>query len=324
MAVPQRLPEQAEGLAFGPVPSRRLGRSLGVNTIPPKVCSYGCIYCQVGVTDTKQMERRPFFAPQQIADAAAARLEEVRARGEAVDYLTIVPDGEPTLDVRLGESIGLLRRLGVPVAVISNGSLLWDADTRADLAEADWVSVKMDAATEEVWRRVNHPHPGLALDRVLAGIARFTAEFDGILCTETMLVSRVNDSAASVGAVADILGGMPIDVAYLAVPTRPPAMPGVRAARPPALNRAYQIFSDRLAHVEYLVGFEGEFFSTTDDVVRDLLATSAVHPLRESAVAAMLASASAPWRIVNELVSAHQLRRVSYGGEQYYLRAYDS
>ena len=110
-------------LVFGPVPSRRLGRSLGINNIPPKACSYSCIYCQVGPTRAAEIIPRVFYAPQRIRREVEARLAQVRERGEAVDYLTFVPDGEPTLDVNLGETIGLLRPLDVPIAVISNASV---------------------------------------------------------------------------------------------------------------------------------------------------------------------------------------------------------
>lgn len=102
-------------IAFGPVPSRRLGRSLGINNIPPKHCSYACVYCQVGPTPAQEITPRPFYPPEEILRQVRGRVEAVRARGEAVDYLTFVPDGEPTLDSRLGESIDALRELGLPI-----------------------------------------------------------------------------------------------------------------------------------------------------------------------------------------------------------------
>lgn len=128
---------------FGPVPSRRLGRSLGVNNIPFKHCSYSCIYCQLGWTDKLTIERRKFFDRQLIFEEVRRRLEET---GE-VDYITFVPDGEPTLDVNLGSEIELLKGLG-RVAVITNSSLLFREDVRADLLKADLVSLKIDAAEE--------------------------------------------------------------------------------------------------------------------------------------------------------------------------------
>jgi wyosine [tRNA(Phe)-imidazoG37] synthetase (radical SAM superfamily) len=120
-------------LTFGPVPSRRLGRSLGINNIPPKSCTYSCVYCQVGPTPRTEVLPRAFYAPTQIVQEVKAHLARLRERGERVDYLTFVPDGEPTLDSRLGETIDRLRPLGIPIAVISNGSLL----SREDVRERD-------------------------------------------------------------------------------------------------------------------------------------------------------------------------------------------
>jgi wyosine [tRNA(Phe)-imidazoG37] synthetase (radical SAM superfamily) len=116
---------------------------------------------------------RCFYPPERIAEAVAGRLKRLRDRGESVDYLTFVPDGEPTLDAGLGEAIDLLRPFDIPVAVISNASLLWREEVRANLGRADWVSVKVDAADEAIWRRINRPDPGLALDVVLDGIGGY-------------------------------------------------------------------------------------------------------------------------------------------------------
>jgi len=170
-------------LAFGPVPSRRLGRSLGINNVPPKVCSYGCVYCQVGATPSPQLEPRTVYPPERLVRAVARHVEAVRVRGEAIDHLALVPDGEPTLDANLGLEIDLLRRLGIPIAVISNGSLAWRPEVRAALRAADWASVKVDAVDERVWRRVNRPPSDLALSTVLDGIRALAARFPGDLAS---------------------------------------------------------------------------------------------------------------------------------------------
>lgn len=307
-------------IAFGPVPSRRLGQSLGINNIPPKHCSYSCVYCQVGPTTRPEAERREFLDPGELAAAVRRKVEQCRAAGQAVDYLTFVPDGEPTLDLRLGDELRALRSAGIPRAVISNGSLLHRPDVRADLAAADLVSVKVDAADEETWKRVNRPHPGLRLEEVLQGAREFADSFPGELLTETMLASGVNDSAAAIGRVAEVVAGLAPARAYLAVPTRPPAEPSVRPPEPEALVRAHQIFAERLPTVELLADPEEGEFGRTGDPAEDLLAILAVHPMPEARARRYLADAGATPSLLERLIRRRLVRRVDYRGDVYLLR----
>ncbi|MEM3678045.1 MAG: radical SAM protein, partial [Candidatus Bathyarchaeia archaeon] len=142
---------------FGPIPSRRLGRSLGVNNVPPKTCSYSCIYCQLGRTIKPVISRRAFYSPDKILEDAVRRVDEAGLRSERIDYITFVPDGEPTLDANIGREISLLKQMGIPIAVLSNASLLWREDVAEDLLEADLVSLKVDASDGPLWRRINRP-----------------------------------------------------------------------------------------------------------------------------------------------------------------------
>ena len=128
-------------LTFGPVPSRRLGRSLGINNIPPKVCTYSCVYCQLGSTIKMRIKRQNFFKPSEIQKEIKKKIEKVHEVGENIDYLTFVPDGEPTLDINLSREIDLLKPLGIKIAVITNASLIWREDVRNELIKADWVSL---------------------------------------------------------------------------------------------------------------------------------------------------------------------------------------
>jgi wyosine [tRNA(Phe)-imidazoG37] synthetase (radical SAM superfamily) len=187
-------------LAFGPVPSRRLGRSLGINNIPPKRCTYSCVYCQLGHTVRLQVDREPFYRPERILDQVRDRVESVREKGERVDYITFVPQGEPTLEVNLGREIEALKPLGIKVAVISNGSLVWKEDVREALQNADWVSLKVDTVGEETWRRVNRPHGRLELKAILEGMLSFARDYDGALATETMLVQASTTERAPPGS----------------------------------------------------------------------------------------------------------------------------
>jgi len=190
---------------FGPVPSRRLGQSVGIGNVPPKTCSYSCVYCQVGPTPATEIEPRSFWSPGTVVEAVRSHVGKLRARNERVDYLTFVPDGEPTLDRDLGAEIDGLRSLDIPIAVISNSSLAWRADARAALGKADWVSLKVDAADEATWRKVNRPQASLTFATVLEGMLQFAAEFHGELATETMLIRGVNDTDAAIDAAAGLV-----------------------------------------------------------------------------------------------------------------------
>ncbi len=312
-------------IAFGPVPSRRLGRSLGINHIPPKSCTYSCAYCQVGPTTHAAVEPRAFHTSGAILDAVRAHLGSLKTSGEAGEetcYLTFVPDGEPTLDVNLGAHLDALRGLGLPTAVITNGSLLDRADVRARLATADFVSVKVDAVSEDAWRRVNRPHPALDLPRILQGQERFAASYPGRLVTETMLVAGENDDPLELRRIASHLSRLAPSVAYVAIPTRPGADPRARPADEAAVVRAVICFGIHVDRVELLTSFEGVDVGATGDAERDLLATAAVHPLREDQVQALLDRDGAEWSLVEDLVAQGRIRCVEHEDHRFYLRRF--
>jgi wyosine [tRNA(Phe)-imidazoG37] synthetase (radical SAM superfamily) len=307
-------------IAFGPVPSRRLGQSLGINNVTSKACSYTCVYCQVGPTTQKIIEPQAFFSPAQVHAAVAARVARLRDDGQAIDFLSFVPDGEPTLDIALGESIDALRDLEIPIAVITNGTLLWREDVRARVGRADLVSVKVDSVHEDAWRQIDLPHRDLSLDRILDGIRRFAADYAGTLITDTMLIAGVNDDPASLTDTADFLAGIAPHTAYLAVPTRPTTVAKAHGTDEAGLIRAHQIFAARLSAVELLTGHELGEFAHTGDARSDLLAVTAVHPMREDAVRRLLERDHAGWELVQGLLDAGMLRSTLYEGERFYLR----
>jgi wyosine [tRNA(Phe)-imidazoG37] synthetase (radical SAM superfamily) len=308
--------------SYGPVPSRRLGRSLGINNIPAKVCSYSCVYCQVGRTTQLEVDRRLLYAPEKIFRDVKLRVAKAERAAERVDYLTFVPDGEPTLDAGLGKAIAFLKPLNIPIGVITNSSLIWREDVRAELETADWVSLKIDAVTESIWRKINRPHPALRLATILEGSLKFAETFTGKLATETLLVSGLNDGDGCARATAGFLAELQPDVAYLAIPTRPPAEKWVRRPDEAALNRIYQIFAQKTRRVEYLIGYEGDAFAYTGDIEKDLLSITAVHPMRKEAVEALLSRAGAPWEAVERLVAQGDLRETKYNGHCFYLRRF--
>jgi len=308
-------------IAFGPIPSRRLGRSLGINNIPPKVCTYSCVYCQLGRTMDMQAKPRSFYEPQDIVKDVRDKVEKAKHAGETIDYLTFVPDGEPTLDVNLGQESEALKPLGIRVAVITNASLLWREEVRERVLKADWVSVKVDSVSPDIWRRVNRPHRSLDLGEVLDGVRAFAASFSGQLTTETMLVEGLNDSESDAQQVADFLGTLHPKTAYVSIPTRPPAEKWAAAVAEEAINRFYQVVRTRLESVEYLIDYEGNAFAFTGDVEEDLLSITAVHPMREEAVKKFLARAGAGWPVVGSLLTEGKLKVTEYEGNRYFMRS---
>ena len=308
--------------AFGPVPSRRLGRSLGINNIPPKTCSYSCVYCQLGRTSQLIANRQAFYKPKEIFKKVKRKVDEAISRNENIDYLTFVPDGEPTLDINLGKEISLLRQIGIPIAVLTNASLLWREDVREDLLKANLVSLKVDAVNQALWMKINRPHKSLSLDKILDGIIDFAEAFRGTIISETMLIDGIeyDDELRKIAVFLGELAGL--EKAYIAVPTRPPTEKWVRPAKEETLNLAYQIFSERLGdeRVEYLIGYEGNAFAFTGNVKEDLLAITAVHPMRKEAVEEFLKKANAEWRVVEELLHENLLVELEYEGKLYYMR----
>ena len=308
--------------AFGPVPSRRLGRSLGINNIPPKTCSYSCVYCQLGKTGNIIVDRQAFYKPADILKEVRRKVNEATVRNERIDYLTFVSDGEPTIDINIGKEISILKKMGTPIAVMTNASLLWLKDVKQDLLKADYVSLKVDAVSEDLWRRINRPHKDLRLNTVLKGIREFAEEFKGTFVSETMLIDGIN-YGNELERIAEFLTELEkLNKAYIAIPTRPPAEKWVKPAKEDAVNVAFQVFSEKLGadRVEYLIGYEGNAFAFTGNVEEDLLSITAVHPMRDEAVKEFLRKANAGWQIIEKLLAADKLVELEYEGNRYYIR----
>jgi wyosine [tRNA(Phe)-imidazoG37] synthetase (radical SAM superfamily) len=307
-------------IAFGPIPSRRLGRSLGINNIPPKICSYSCVYCQLGRTLKLQTARQVFYSPEEIFQAIDEKTKGARRKKERVDFLTFVSDGEPTLDLSLGQEIEQLKTFGCRIAVISNSSLIWDKDVRTDLNRADWVSLKIDALSEEIWRKINRPHKALRLEKILEGIKAFARDFVGFLATETMLIQGLNDALEELEKIAEFIRALGVKKSYILIPTRPPAEGWVRPASEKFVTAAYELFQRKAISIEYLIGYEGDAFAFTGNAEEDLLSITSVHPMREEAVRAFLEKARADWDVVRRLIQEDQLIEVEYENKKFYLR----
>jgi wyosine [tRNA(Phe)-imidazoG37] synthetase (radical SAM superfamily) len=307
-------------IAFGPVPSRRLGRSLGINNIPPKQCSYSCVYCQVGRTMNMTHKRKEYYKPEDVFGDVQDLVVKVKKRGEKIDYFTFVPDGEPTLDINLGSAIDLLKLLDYSVAVITNGSLITDDDVQNDLKKADYVSLKVDATDNKVWKEINRPHKSLNLEDILECMIQFATVYNGTLTTETMLVDGLNTSPVLIKNVAVFISQLNPTTAYVAIPTRPAAEKTVRIPGETAINDAFQIFKEKIDHVEYLIDYEGDDVGYSGEIERDLLSIASVHPLKFESVKKLLEKADASWSVVEHLLAQEKLREVEYAGAKFYIR----
>jgi wyosine [tRNA(Phe)-imidazoG37] synthetase (radical SAM superfamily) len=306
--------------AFGPVPSRRLGQSLGINNIPAKACSYGCTYCQLGRTNMMQIRRQLFYDPEEVVDVVRAKVDSLRARGESIDYLSFVPDGEATLDINLGREIDMLRFLDIDIAVITNASLIDDPDVQHELARADLVSVKVDALSDRAWRAVDRPHGKLILASILEGVEHFAKLYQGRLLTETLLVDGANDSEEEVAAVAEFVAGLDADFSYICIPTRPPTESWAQAPDEDSINRAFQIFTKHVNNVECLLGMETGAFGSTGNIETDILGITAVHPMRRAAVGEMLERAGEDWAIIDKMVADEKIVELTHNGDRFYFR----
>ncbi len=211
---------------YGPVPSRRLGLSLGVDIVPPKVCTLDCVYCQLGRTTRKSATRADFVD----LDAVLAELKEKVDGGLKADYITIGGSGEPTLNVRLGDLIDRIRSItDIPVAILTNGTLLYRADVRADCAKADVVMPTLDAADASVFEAVNRPSRDITIEKLVSGLRQFRQEFPGEIWLEVFLVADVNTERRQIEKIKGLIAEIRPDKVHLNTAVRPPAEPDVRA-----------------------------------------------------------------------------------------------
>ena len=306
---------------FGPIPSRRLGQSLGINNIPPKVCTYSCAYCQMGRTKKMQHERVEFYTPEALFEETREKIQQIKKSGESIDFITFVSDGEPTLDINLGKEIKLLKSFGIKIAIITNASLLWMEDVRQDLIDADLVSIKIDSIEEEVWRKIDRPHGHLNIAKITEGIQEFIKVFKGTLVTETMLVDGINDNPSSIEKTAEFISKLKPTKVYILVPTRPPGEAWVRQPKKVTLEKACQIFRDKITSpVLCMADDEENKFYLDKNIAEDLLSITSVHPMKEDVIRQLLNDKNHEWSIVQNMIDDNLLEEVVFEGVKYYKR----
>jgi len=236
---------------FGPVPSRRLGVSLGIDPIPKKVCSLDCVYCEVDKTSMKTLERAEYISAGDIL----AELRDYLSHDHVpLDFITFSGSGEPTLNSKLGYIIRQIKKMtDTPIAVITNGTLLWQPDIREELLPADLVMPSLDAASEEIFTKVNHPAKGLSAKIVLEGLVKFRRDYSGPIWLEILIVKNVNDKEDEYYRLAEAVKKINPDRVQLNT-----------VVRPPGFGRAQAVTKEELQKLQQIIGPKAEIIANFD------------------------------------------------------------
>jgi wyosine [tRNA(Phe)-imidazoG37] synthetase (radical SAM superfamily) len=271
---------------FGPVPSRRLGKSLGVDTIPLKTCNWNCVYCQLGRTRPLVNERREYIPSQEIL-AEVRQALNIHAPGE-IDWITFVGSGEPTMHTGIGWLIRQVKKVAnLPVAVITNGALLHLPEIRGELAAADAVLPSLDAGNARLYRQINRSHPAITFEKLQQGLITFRQMYPGKLWLEVMLVRGLNDTEAALQEIATALRRIRPDEVHLNCPTRPPVETWVQPPDEEGLMRAIAILGDSARIVRPATGsFD---LRGCGSVVEAIIAIISRHPMSQDELEQTLA-----------------------------------
>jgi len=304
---------------FGPVSSKRLGQSLGVDLLPSKSCTWNCIYCQLGRTKEFVTERQEFFPKEEIL---AEILETVNS-GKPIDWITFVGSGETTLYKGLGWLIAEVKNAtSIPVAVITNGSLLSLPEVRAELLDADTVLPSLNAGSAELFERIDRPAPGFTFERHVEGLRLFRQEYAGKLWVEVMLIKGVNDSEEALRDLVAVLSDIKPDMIHLVLPTRPTPEGYAPVPDEDRIRRAVFMLS-AAAPVNHPA--KGEMtLGSADNLLETVSGIAARHPLQERELQAALEklfeedSAKAEQSMA-ELFSSGRFEKVNQGGELYWI-----
>ncbi len=264
---------------YGPVPSRRLGQSLGIDPVPLKTCNWNCVYCQLGRTKPFVTERQYFFENEEILSQVRAALDSHKP-GE-IDWVTFVGSGETSLHAGLGEMVREVQSMtDLPVAVITNGSLLYLPEVREELVTADAVLPSLDAGNAALYRKINRPHRELTFERLVNGLKAFRKIYENQLWIEVMLVQGMNDGERELEEIATLLGQIKPDEVHIVKPDRPPVETWVTPPDDEALMRARAILGKVAKIIHPALGsFD---FSSEENLVDAIVSIITRHPMRET------------------------------------------
>ncbi|MBP87739.1 MAG: radical SAM protein [Planctomycetaceae bacterium] len=302
---------------FGPVPSRRLGRSLGIDPIPLKTCNWNCIYCQLGRTSPPANDRRDYFSPEAIITEVNAALAS-HEPGQ-IDWLTFAGSGEPTLHASLGWMIRELKACTeIPIAVITNGSLLYLPEVRRHLLPADAVMPTLDAGSERLYRRIDRPVAELTFGRLVEGMIALRNEFEGKLWIEVMLIKGLNDSVAALEDIASVIRRIRPDDVHINLPVRPPTEASVEVPDDETLARAQAILGE-VAHIVAPADVQIDL-GDEDDLADSVMEIVKRHPMSEEGLvrALSLRSAREVAAALAQLTASGRARVTTRHGERFW------
>jgi wyosine [tRNA(Phe)-imidazoG37] synthetase (radical SAM superfamily) len=302
---------------FGPVPSRRLGRSLGVDPVPSKTCNWNCVYCQLGRSQPVINERRDYVDNDAVIAELRTFLQE---RGEeTLDWITFVGSGETTLHAGIGELISTAKSLTTkPVAVITNGSLLHLENVRRALLPADAVLPSLDAGSAELHRRLTRAHPDCTFERHVQGLRAFRREFAGHLWIEVMLIAGANDDETALRDLRDVLETIEPEEVHLLTPSRAPAETWVAEPEQAVIERAARILS-KAARVVTPTAQVVEITGGAD-AAETIAAIVARHPMTEAQLRQVTRGIDEVelTATLQRLARAGRIRSIERNGERFY------
>ncbi len=306
--------KKEENYIFGPVPSRRLGFSLGIDLVPYKTCSLDCIYCQLGRTTNKTIKTKEYISSSLILK----QLKEIFLSGRKIDYLTFSGSGEPTLNSKIGEMISEIKKISkIPIAVLTNGTLLTEKKMREKLKKADIVIPSLDAITPSIFEKVNRPHPSLKIDKIIAGLIKFREEFTGKIWLEIMLVAGINDSSEEIEKFIEAVEAIRPDKVQLNTVVRPPAEKWVKPVSLTKLKKIKKLFGK---NCEIIVSFKRKKQTAYQkDLEREILTLLSRRPITTLEISNVLgAHINEVIKYLEVLEKDKRVKSKIYQGKRYY------
>ena len=295
---------------YGPIPSRRLGSSLGISPIPFGTCNLSCVYCQLGRTINMINERKEFFPVEEIIQ----EFKEYSKNGlDHVDFVSIVGEGEPLLYSKIGELISQIKKItDKPISVITNGVLLSDKNVWKELALVDVVMPSLDAYNKETFKKINRPHKTISFEKYIDGIIQFSKIYEGKIWLELMLVKGVNDDEESLRKIKETFDKISYDRIYINVPVRPPAEKWAQIPDKKSIELAEEILGG--IALDYLA--KNDFYSAIEDDYEAIISIITRHPMNQFEIKGFLESrnSKAIDSIIERLENDENIEVINYKG----------